>query len=106
MGELSKKKIEVTDSSGRVVGSVEVGPNKREEGGWIAHLQVDSDRRGEGFGRQLLDEALTYIGDAPATLEVEDTNTHAIGMYERKGFQVVDRVSGKDGEIYLRMKRG
>ena len=56
----------------------------------IAGLAVVKDRRGQGIGTRLLEAALAYgreHGYDRVRLEVIGTNTSAIQLYERLGFQ-------------------
>lgn len=58
----------------------------------INNLAVRTDVRGRGLGAALLDYALragTSRGAKRATLEVRRSNTPALRLYERLGFEVV-----------------
>lgn len=59
---------------------------------YIGDLGVTADARGEGVGRQLLDEAEQWArahGRARLTLWVAANNQRAIHVYKRAGFQTV-----------------
>lgn len=73
-------------------------PNRRQD--YIAHLGVQSEKRGLGIGRELVEyflEASRSAGQTHATLDVSAENPRAQSLYERIGFQVVEeRVSRID----------
>jgi len=84
----------VSESEGEITGSVMVGYEGHR--GWINYLAVAPARRRTGLGRALMDfsEArLRGLGCAKINLQVRDSNTEAVGFYERLGFAVDDTVS-------------
>jgi ribosomal-protein-alanine N-acetyltransferase len=62
----------------------------RYESVWhVMNVAVDLDRRREGVASMLLAELYARVGDEQAryTLEVRQSNTPAIHLYEREGFR-------------------
>lgn len=68
--------------------------------GWtarIAAMGIVQDHRGQGLGHVALNaviEDLRQIGDHRLVLEVIDSNTPAIGLYEKLGFKAQRRLIG------------
>lgn len=63
----------------------------------ILTIAVDPGRRGRGYGRQLLEEAMRrlYRDRVPEIfLEVDESNPAALALYRRLGFQEVGRRKG------------
>ena len=64
--------------------------------GWLNYLAVDPDRRGEGFGREIVRAAevrLEALGCPKVNLQVRTGNAAAVGFYERIGYSLDDVVS-------------
>lgn len=62
--------------------------------GELLTIGVDSDYRGRGYGRQLMDDLVTDAaarGCREIFLEVRRSNHHAIDLYKQVGFTVIDR---------------
>jgi len=60
--------------------------------GWIRQLSVREDRRGNGFGRKLLQNAFAVFkerGFQKAGLAVDADNMHALKLYESVGMKKV-----------------
>jgi ribosomal protein S18 acetylase RimI-like enzyme len=77
-----------------LIGSVMVGYEGHR--GWINYLAVHPDRRREGLGRLLMDEAerrLRRQGCAKVNLQVRTSNRSAVQFYRRLGYTVDDVVS-------------
>lgn len=65
----------------------------------IACLGLEPWAAGMGLGSRLFDALVAYLraaGYSGASLSVEDDNTLARGMYERRGFRAVGRVGESD----------
>lgn len=63
----------------------------------ILNIAVRPDARRRGVGSNLLVEAVVWSTDLRAErvlLEVRESNTSAIGFYERQGFRVAGRRRG------------
>ncbi|MBI5091536.1 MAG: ribosomal protein S18-alanine N-acetyltransferase [Candidatus Hydrogenedentes bacterium] len=63
----------------------------------ITTIAVRLDRRGRGYGRQLMDHLLESAGALGATLaalEVRATNAPAINLYTALGFRIAGRRKG------------
>ena len=74
---------------GVVVASVTGGSDGHR--GWVNHLAVAPDRRGDGHGRALMAEVerrLAAIGCPKVNLQVRDTNTAVLAFYECLGYAV------------------
>ena len=59
--------------------------------GWVYYVAVEPDRRGEGFGRQLMAEverSLEAMGCPKANVQVRTGNERVRAFYERLGYTV------------------
>jgi ribosomal protein S18 acetylase RimI-like enzyme len=77
-----------------LVASVMVGYDGHR--GWVYYLAVAPEARRTGLGRQIMQAAETWLRDRGAPkiqLMVRDTNTAAIGFYERLGLERQDVVT-------------
>jgi ribosomal protein S18 acetylase RimI-like enzyme len=82
--------------AGYVLGSLAAG----EKDAWIWSLAVSPDRRSEGHARALLDaceQTLFERGAEGVRLHVSPTNTHALALYERRGYVEIDFVKDAFG---------
>jgi ribosomal-protein-alanine N-acetyltransferase len=102
----------VATEAGAVVGYVvaDVVPNHGRAFGHVKDLAVHTERRGEGYGRRLLAQALTRLAEADATsvkLEVREGNDPARNLYRDFGFQTLRRVEAyyDDGDDAFVMVR-
>ena len=59
------------------------------EGNNVSDLFVDRSHRRKGWGRKLLARAIEYTGPKPLTLQVDEDNAAAIGLYESMGFRLM-----------------
>ena len=99
----------VAESRGIPVGFLEFenGSRRRTQHVGIFSLFVQRDWRGNGIGSMLIETLLDWAGKHPViekvTLEVLATNTRAIAIYEKYGFQVEGRCYRdiKVGDIYV-----
>ena len=71
------------------VGTLRLEEDNGEYGiyGFIVH----PDYRGRGYGRQILQEVIHVArekGDRPIMLDVDVTNTNALGLYRSAGFEI------------------
>jgi ribosomal protein S18 acetylase RimI-like enzyme len=74
----------------------------------IHHLRTHPDRRGQGIGRRLLDEAERIARGRRVgvlTLGVEPANELAHRLYERWGFRDFLSYRGREGEPIIGMKK-
>ena len=65
--------------------------------GWVEHLYVAPDRRGEGIGRRLLDLAKVRCG-GPLDLWTFQVNKQARRFYEANGFVALELTDGAGNE--------
>ncbi|MFD9892805.1 GNAT family N-acetyltransferase [Amycolatopsis sp. NPDC059027] len=82
--------VVVLESAGWLGGFAAFGSALEDSGGQLYALYVDPQQWGRGWGRLLLDEAVTRLasaGHAEAVLWVLDTNTRARTFYERAGWK-------------------
>lgn len=81
------------DRSGARVGVLWIGPSTDGDGrAWVYDVLVDRPRRGEGWGRALMQEAERLAredGYAELDLNVFGFNTVARGLYESLGYEPV-----------------
>jgi len=78
---------------GGLVASVMVGYDGHR--GWVYYLAVAPDARRSGLGRRMMQAAETWLrnrGAPKIQLMVRNTNTAAIGFYERLGLERQDVV--------------
>jgi ribosomal protein S18 acetylase RimI-like enzyme len=80
------------DSEGARVGILWVGPNPNGVGpAWVYDIEVEEDRRGEGWGRALMlaaERLMRADGHEEIGLNVFGSNTVARGLYESLGYQL------------------
>jgi len=93
--------------SDAVVGFVQVGPASEDDGGTayvLARIYLLPDRRGEGIGTRLLDQAIGAIRERGAEtlrLGVFAANDVAVEFYESRGFERVREKTSDLGEEYV-----
>jgi ribosomal protein S18 acetylase RimI-like enzyme len=82
----------VGEIDGEVVGLVWVGPAPAGRAGWwVYDIEVVPARRGQGYGRALLEAAerdAQQRGAVSIGLDVFGGNEVALGMYESSGYEV------------------
>lgn len=90
---------------GSLVGFV-IGDRKPRMG-WIASIGVHPDYRQRGIGRQLLEACERALGTRRVRLSLRTSNTAALRLYQKIGYQQVDLWPGyyRDGEDGLVMER-
>ncbi len=88
----------VAEAAGRIIGFAKLVVGSREDGidaarpAELNQLYVDSDQKGRGVGRALLDACVEWAREAGCDvlwLGVWERNPKAIGFYERVGFRQV-----------------
>ncbi len=76
---------------GQPLGTLRLDFLNEEREVWIYAFEVRLGYRGLGYGRQMLERAI-HIARAensyPILLDVETTNTNAIGLYKSAGFEI------------------
>jgi ribosomal-protein-alanine N-acetyltransferase len=84
----------------RMVGFVGGDPHPREGWGWIATIGVDPSYRRRGIGLSLLHACEARLRVPRARLTVRVSNTDAISMYQKDGYQTIDiwKAYYNDGE--------
>ncbi|HEV7693116.1 MAG TPA: GNAT family N-acetyltransferase [Hyphomonadaceae bacterium] len=97
----------------RIVGLLDLHAGGREHNRHSAHfgMSVAKDKRGQGLGRQLLEDAIektkAWPGFCRIELEVFPHNTAAIRLYESAGFELEARktkavnLEGKPEDLLL-----
>ncbi|UJP11283.1 GNAT family acetyltransferase [Microbacterium sp. KUDC0406] len=81
----------VAEESGRIVGTVMAGYDGHR--GWIYYLASAADRRGEGIGRSLVEEAerrLLALGCPKVQLMVRPGNEIVFAFYDQIGYERFD----------------
>ena len=84
----------VLEDDGQLIGSVMVGYEGHR--GWINYLAVHPDRRRQGLGRLLMDEAerrLRALGCPKVNLQVRTSNEAAREFYRQIGYRLDEAVS-------------
>jgi ribosomal protein S18 acetylase RimI-like enzyme len=84
----------VLEDDDGLVGSVMVGYEGHR--GWVNYLAVHPNRRGQGLGRMLMDEAerrLRGLGCPKVNLQVRVTNEAAVKFYLHIGYAIDEVVS-------------
>lgn len=84
----------VAELDGEVVGFVTTRLLPEYETGWISHLAVSENCRGQGIGRALIKHALEYFrsrGLRFARIETLEQNSICTHLYPKLGFQEVAR---------------
>lgn len=78
------------DEQGEVIGHLYMWPDFQKESLHLGMIVVDSSRRGQGLGRQMLEKAASYAFDIlevrQVTLGVFDCNPQAAACYQSAGF--------------------
>ncbi len=91
----------------QMVGFIAGDPRPSEGFSWIATIGVLPEYRGKGLGRALLEACEAQLTTENIRLSVRASNTEAIRMYEKAGYQLVDRWARyyDDGEDALIMEK-
>jgi L-amino acid N-acyltransferase YncA len=90
----------VLEEAGRILGSAKMGPNRPGRGGHVgtASFMVDADTRGRGVGRRLAEHTVQWHRDqgfrAIQFNAVVETNTAAVHLWQRLGFEIIGTVPG------------
>jgi GNAT superfamily N-acetyltransferase len=88
------------DDDGTIVGTANMYANRPGPGDHVAsgNYMVAEGRRGQGIGRALIEDSLRWAREAGFRAmqfnAVAESNTPAVQLYERVGFEVVGRVPG------------
>lgn len=78
----------VAEDSAGIAGFIHVTP-KDDGTKELSAIYTRPDTLGSGLGRQLMEQALEWVGDTPVSLEVAVYNSRAIRFYEKYGFEIV-----------------
>lgn len=82
------------DEGGAVVGTTMAGYDGHR--GWIYYVAVLPERRGTGITRALMaaaEAALAARGCVKINIQVRGDNAGVVGLYEKLGYAVEDRIS-------------
>ena len=66
---------------------------------WVFDVHLDEDRRGQGFGRQMMEalhDAARGLGATTIGLNVFGHNTAAVGLYDSLGYRVTSQQMSRD----------
>lgn len=72
--------------------------------GWINRVAVDPDRRGEGFGGEIMKACEQFLRDRGAEIIaalIEDINTPSISLFRKEGYVIMKEIlyfSKRDSE--------
>jgi len=86
----SQEKIFFVNKGDQIVGVLQFAPNR----GLISNVGVDSEQRGKGYGKQIVQFALEQLknsGCKQAYLRVHVENRAAVQVYESLGFSKAER---------------
>jgi ribosomal-protein-alanine N-acetyltransferase len=91
----------------RMIGFVAGDPRPRDGWAWIATIGVDPAYQRRGIGRTLLRACEVRLNVPRVRLTVRLSNTGAITMYEKEGYQSIDVWKGyyHDGEDGMVMEK-
>jgi ribosomal-protein-alanine N-acetyltransferase len=91
----------------RMIGFVAGDPRPAEGFSWIATIGILPEYRGKGFGRALLEACEARLKTERIRLSVRASNLDPIRMYEKAGYQMIDRWERyyDDGEDALIMEK-
>ena len=94
--------IYIPDEDGDIAAYLRVFP--KEEGVYKIG-KVITVRRGQGYGRPLMEKGIETAVSLGAKKAVINAQTHAIGFYEKFGFKVVSGEYDFDGSMHVDMER-
>lgn len=89
-----------------ICGFISIHSSAKYLGGglYIVNLNVAPEYRRQGIGEKLMRTALVQYGninDVPITLDVTKTNTPALRLYQKLGFQITDLPSANGDSDYV-----
>ncbi|HLT22084.1 MAG TPA: N-acetyltransferase [Bacteriovoracaceae bacterium] len=92
---ISSQDLWVMENDGNVLAYILILKRKHSKKLRIYSLAVSAEARGQGYGKKLIEHALTqYQGYELIKLEVKVDNLGAIKLYETFGFEQVGRIEG------------
>lgn len=74
----------------RLVGFVAADIRKSQNLAWIATIAVDPGYRRQGLGNRLMEKVEGLVGVKHMRLSARASNTAAIQLYQRRGYEQVD----------------
>ncbi len=103
-------RLKAVDGSGRVVGFVAGDPQPHRGLAWIVTLGVLPEQRRQGVGTQLLAACESRLKEPCLRLMVRVSNTVAIALYHRAGYQEIKREpryypGGEDGLLMEKVRQ-
>jgi ribosomal protein S18 acetylase RimI-like enzyme len=60
---------------------------------------IGKQNRGKGYGQKMLQEAIAMAGGKPIRLYVHKTNTVAIHIYQKAGFNIIGKYMGEEAWV-------
>ena len=104
--------VVAVDADGAILGSAKMGPNRPGRGSHVAtaSFMVDPAHTGRGVGRLLGEHVITWATEAGYHAmqfnAVVETNTAAVGLWQKLGFQILATVpeafdSARHGRVGL-----
>lgn len=94
----------IAEADGKIIGGCGVFPTKGLPDGYgeLVKLYLDSDFRGHGFGKRLMQKSIAYASETNYThlyLESIPALNEAVHLYEKMGFQTIDHRLGASGHF-------
>ena len=99
-----------TMNADEFAGIIELSPEHKlsVDSGWISFCYIRPDKRGAGFGAQLIGHCISEyrkLGRKSLRLHVAEVNERAIGFYQRLGFVHIDTEKSRLSPLWLMEKK-
>lgn len=77
-------------NDGHIIGECEVGTSRYIDTLALSGLVIESNYRGRGLGKRILDAVFTHYKNKNIVLTVSVANPHAVNLYRSLGFKDTD----------------
>jgi ribosomal protein S18 acetylase RimI-like enzyme len=88
----SLEKVVIDNTSGQIVGVLDVATESWRKVAWIWNIMLDVDVRGQGLGRELIQQCITWAREKDLRaimLETQTNNAPACKFYQAMAFELV-----------------